>query len=230
MTQALAHILIVDDDNRIRNLLKTFLADRGYVISVAMNTTQARQILATFAIDLIILDIMMPNETGIEFAKILRRTSSIAILMLTAMDEVEERITGLLSGADDYMAKPFEPRELLLRIEKLINRSKHLAILASSNVIYFDQIQYDMTNNILSKNSEHIAISSGESKLLNILISNLGNAITREKLAELCGNINERSIDVQITRLRNKIESDPKKPRFIQTVRGQGYALFGTKL
>jgi len=225
-----AHILIVDDDNRIRNLLRTYLVDHQYIVSIAKDTKQARELLETFNIDLIILDIMMPNETGIEFAQILRRTSNIAILMLTAMGDVEERIAGLKSGADDYIAKPFEPRELLIRIEKLINRTKYLRKALNNCIIYFEQIEYDVVNNTLSKNGIHIVLSSSESKLLNILIDNLGVAIDRQELARLCGDINERSIDVQITRLRNKIELDPKKPKFIQTIRGQGYILFGTKL
>ena len=229
MTIDKAHILIVDDDNRIRNLLQTYLIGHQYVVSVAKDTTQARELLATFNIDLIILDIMMPNETCIEFAQILRQTSNVAILMLTAMGDVEERIAGLKSGADDYIAKPFEPRELLIRIEKLINRTKHLKKMLNNCIIYFGQTEYDVANNTLSKNDIHIVLSSGESKLLNILIDNLGIAINRQELAKLCGNINERSIDVQITRLRTKIESDQKKPKFIQTIRGQGYILFGTK-
>ncbi len=229
MTIDKAHILIVDDDNRIRNLLQTYLIGHQYVVSIAKDTTQARELLATFNIDLIILDIMMPNETGIEFAQILRQTSNVAILMLTAMGDVEERIAGLKSGADDYIAKPFEPRELLIRIEKLINRTKHLKKMLNNCIIYFGQTEYDVANNTLSKNDIHIVLSSGESKLLNILIDNLGIAINRQELAKLCGNINERSIDVQITRLRTKIESDQKKPKFIQTIRGQGYILFGTK-
>jgi two-component system phosphate regulon response regulator OmpR len=229
MTIDKAHILIVDDDNRIRNLLQTYLIGHQYVVSIAKDTKQARELLATFNIDLIILDIMMPNETGIEFAQILRQTSNVAILMLTAMGDVEERIAGLKSGADDYIAKPFEPRELLIRIEKLINRTKHLKKMLNNCIIYFGQTEYDVANNTLSKNDIHIVLSSGESKLLNILIDNLGIAINRQELAKLCGNINERSIDVQITRLRTKIESDQKKPKFIQTIRGQGYILFGTK-
>lgn len=224
------HILIVDDDNRIRELLKKFLMDHGYVISIAADTKEARKIISSFTIDLIILDIMMPKETGIEFAKILRQTSSVAILMLTAMGDVEQRITGLISGADDYMAKPFEPRELLIRIQKLIHNRKNLTITSDKNTIFFDQIKYNISTNILSNSNENISISSGESKLLNILIGHLGSAISREKLAKLCGNINERSVDVQITRLRNKIEADPKRPRFIQTLRGKGYALFGNRL
>ena len=229
MTIDKAHILIVDDDNRIRNLLQTYLIGHQYVVSIAKDTKQARELLATFNIDLIILDIMMPNETGIEFAQILRQTSNVAILMLTAMGDVEERIAGLKSGADDYIAKPFEPRELLIRIEKLINRTKHLKKMLNNCIIYFGQTEYDVANNTLSKNDIHIVLSSGESKLLNILIDNLGIAINRQELAKLCGNINERSIDVQITRLRTKIESDQKKPKFIQTIRGHGYILFGTK-
>ena len=229
MSMNKSHILIVDDDNRIRNLLRTYLIGHQYIISVAKDTAQARQLLAIFNIDLIILDIMMPNETGIEFAQILRQTSNVAILMLTAMGDVEERIAGLKSGADDYIAKPFEPRELLIRIEKLINRTKHLKKMLNNCIIYFGQTEYDVANNTLSKNDIHIVLSSGESKLLNILIDNLGIAINRQELAKLCGNINERSIDVQITRLRTKIESDQKKPKFIQTIRGQGYILFGTK-
>ena len=229
MTIDKAHILIVDDDNRIRNLLQTYLIGHQYVVSIAKDTKQARELLATFNIDLIILDILMPNETGIEFAQILRQTSNVAILMLTAMGDVEERIAGLKSGADDYISKPFEPRELLIRIEKLINRTKHLKKMLNNCIIYFGQTEYDVANNTLSKNDIHIVLSSGESKLLNILIDNLGIAINRQELAKLCGNINERSIDVQITRLRTKIESDQKKPKFIQTIRGQGYILFGTK-
>ncbi len=230
MTKNQSHVLIVDDDDRIRNLLKTYLMKYDYVISIARDTEQARQVLSTFNIDLIILDVMMPNETGIEFARIFRQTSAVAILMLTAMSDVEERIAGLKSGADDYIAKPFEPRELLIRIEKLIARTKYSTRLVNNNVVFFGQVEYDIESNILSKNSYHIQLSASESKLLNVLINHLGTQNNRYDLALLCGNIHERSIDVQIARLRSKIELDPKRPKHIQTIRGHGYMLLGTKL
>lgn len=227
MTAKTSHILVVDDDTRIRDLLKSYLIQHGYIVSSAKDTQEARAVLEYLVVDLIILDIMMPQENGIEFAQMLRKNeNSVAILMLTAMDDVEQRITGLVSGADDYMAKPFEPRELLIRIEKLIRHKMQLE--NAQNFAFFGDIKYDLHLNILSNNKGTIQLGSGESQLLKLLISYHKIPVSREKLAEACGNINVRSVDVQINRLREKIEVDPKKPRFIQTVRGKGYALFAS--
>lgn len=221
-----SHILVIDDDTRIRDLLKAYLCGHNYIVSTAQDTDEARKILEMLKVDLIILDIMMPKENGIEFAKILRQTSQVAILMLTAMGDVEERITGLLSGADDYMAKPFEPRELLIRIEKLIRNKQFTLDRAAGKIVYFNNISFNLDTNLLCDGDQIIPLSFGEAKLLKILCENINTPITREKLAQLCDDINERSVDVQITRLRSKIEPDKQHPRFIQTIRGKGYALF----
>ena len=218
-----SHILIVDDDQRIRSLLSEYLCTNGYFITSAKDANEARKALNIFNFDLIILDIMLPHELGTEFAAKLRKSSQIAILMLTAMESTQERIAGLEAGADDYLSKPFEPKELLLRIKKLLYRTKcHLEKI--HNFIYMGRTKYDLTKNILLNNDQAIPLSLCEIKLLDIFIENKGKSMDRELLAEKL-NINPRSIDVQITRLRNKIENDPKKPIFLQTVRGQGYIL-----
>jgi two-component system, OmpR family, phosphate regulon response regulator OmpR len=217
------HILIVDDDHRIRSLLSKYLCTNGYFVTSAKDAKEARKALSAFNFDLIILDIMLPCELGTEFAAKLRKSSQIAILMLTAMGSPQERIEGLEAGADDYISKPFEPKELLLRIKKLLYRTQY-HLQKSHNFICLGRIKYDLKKNILLNNNHVIPLSSREASLLNIFIQNPGKSMDRELLAEKL-KINPRSIDVQIIRLRNKIESDPKKPIFLQTVRGQGYVL-----
>jgi two-component system phosphate regulon response regulator OmpR len=219
--QNIHHILVVDDDDRIRNLLGKFLKDNGFFVSTSHNAENAREKLEEFIFDIIIVDVMMPSESGIEFTSNLRKKNAVPVLMLTAMGDVEDRITGLQSGADDYLPKPFEPRELLLRIHNILNRTKE----KSSKILFFGNISFDIDKGRLW-GDEDIFITSNEAKLLKILIDANGQAVMREELAKLCGGINERSIDVQITRLRNKIEQDPKKPRYLKTIRGKGYTLF----
>lgn len=218
------HLLIVDDDYRIRSLLSQYLSKNGYLITAVSTTKEAREALDLFKFDLIILDVLLPQELGTEFAQSLRKISHIAILMLTALGTPEERILGLESGADDYMAKPFDPKELLLRIAKLIERTKH-HLYKSTNYIDFGQVKYDLSKNVLIQNDETIHLSISEIKLLTALLQNKGKVIDRETLATKL-NVCPRSIDVQINRLRTKIEDDPTKPKLLQTIRGKGYALF----
>lgn len=228
MEKKIPHILIVDDDTRIRELLWRYLQENGFFVSTAKDGKEAWDILTDFSYDLVILDVMMPEESGITFTSRLRQTSNIPILMLTAMGETEDRIAGLESGADDYLPKPFEPRELLLRIERILTRTQPQNAALSSKVttILFGDMEFNYNNNRLMKNGILIPLTSGEAKLLNVLAANQGTVLLRRKLAELCDGINERSVDVQIIRLRNKIEKDPKKPFHLQTIRGEGYIFY----
>ncbi len=220
-----AHILVVDDDHRIRSLLSKFLHNNGYFVTSVKDTKEAREALDKFKFDLIVLDVMLPNELGTDFAYHLRKTSKVAILMLTAMGSPEERIKGLEAGADDYIAKPFEPKELILRIKKLLHRTKYY-FQQSNNITYFGNTKYDGTRNLLlNSDDESIPLSTSEAKLLKTFITNQEELVERELLAEEL-NINLRSVDVQVTRLRNKIEINPKKPIFLQTIRGKGYILY----
>ena len=219
------HILIVDDDTRIRELLSRYLKDKGFYVSTAKDAAEARQRMGDFSFDLMVLDVMMPGETGIEYATKLRQDSDLPILMLTAMGEAEDRISGLESGVDDYLTKPFEPKELLLRIHAILKRSQKTK--AEQQSIPIGQLRFNPENGQLYKGNETIYLTQSEASLLAILTKNIGQPVTREMLAEAMGTgINERSIDVQITRLRQKIEPDPKQPRYLQTVRGAGYTLY----
>jgi two-component system phosphate regulon response regulator OmpR len=214
------HILVIDDDDRIRNLLSKYLRDNYFLVSTAANAKEAYDILEELIPDIIIVDVMMPNETGIELTTNIRQKSNVPIIMLTALSETEDRINGLEVGADDYLAKPFEPKELLLRINNMLKRTN-----IKNTFITIGPFSFDLDNNRLSGPRGYISLTTSEAKLLSILAANQGQIITREKLAELCGGINERSIDVQIIRLRNKIEQDTKRPIYLQTVRGEGYIL-----
>ena len=217
------HILIVDDDFRIRSLLSQYLSKNGYLVTSVSDTKEAKDALKLFTFDLIILDVLLPQELGTDFAQYLRKISQVAILMLTAMATQEERIKGLESGADDYMYKPFDPKELLLRIEKLISRTKQHS--KTTDIISLGKTKLNTAKNILIENNLEIALQSSDAKLLKILLENRNQVIDRETLAKELG-VNARSIDVQIQRLRNKIEQDPKKPVRLQTIRGKGYAIF----
>lgn len=217
---AIEHILVIDDDRRIRNLLACFLQDNGYFVSTAANTKEARALLKEYRVNLMVVDVMMPDETGIEFSKKIRQTLDTPILMLTAMGDTEDRIAGLESGADDYLAKPFEPKELLLRIKRIIQRTSPKS---QNHMVHFGNYTFNAQTGDLSQQGKPIAVTSNEVQLLQILTSHVSEIISREKLAVMCGNINERSVDVQITRLRNKIEADIKNPRHLKTVRGKGY-------
>lgn len=221
-----AHILVVDDDNRLRSLLQRFLRDNGFYISVAKNAAEARERLRDYKFDLLIVDIMMPEETGLEFLEKLRRESSMPVIMLTAMGETEDRIAGLETGADDYLPKPFEPKELVLRIKNILRRAPQEDGQAVEK-LNLGLCCYDMVKKeLLTKQGTVIHITPVEQAMLNVLGQKSGQIFTREKLAEILGaGQSPRSIDVQITRLRKKIEKDSKNPRYLQTVRGKGYML-----
>lgn len=219
------HILIVDDDNRILKLLKKFLNQNGFLVSSCTSANDATILLSNFVFDLMILDVMMPEITGIEFAKKIKDSGAILpIVMLTALSEPQDRIKGLEAGANDYITKPFEPRELLLRINNLINSHKRYK--KEQEVIKFGNNSYNLVTKVFQQNDIDINLSSSEINLLETLIKAENNAITRDDLSEILGGLNLRSVDVQIVRLRNKIEKDPKNPQFLKTIRNKGYALY----
>lgn len=218
------HILVVDDDTRLRELLRKFLSDNGYAVTIASDAAEARQRLAGLAFDLIILDVMMPGETGLEFARSLRQRDSIPILMLTAMGEAEDRISGLESGADDYLPKPFEPRELLLRIGSILRRVPRDSDMLKE--IRLGPFVYDVVRRELRRDGHPVHLTTAENALMSILAAAPGRSYSREDLGARLGNgANPRTVDVQVTRLRKKLEDDPRMPRYLQTVRGVGYSL-----
>jgi len=222
------HILVVDDDDRLRALLKQYLTEQGFFVSTAADTQQADALLQHFVVDLMVLDVMMPRESGIEYAQRLKgHNAAPPILLLTARVEAEDRIAGLESGAQDYLAKPFAPRELLLRMENILQRSTASApadILSS--VAVFGDYRFDLQTGRLTSPEGAIYLTSSEIECLRILAESAGQPVSRERMAELAGDLNnERSVDVQINRLRKKIEPQPSKPLYIQTVRHAGYVL-----
>lgn len=221
--EPIIHLLIIDDDRRIRQLLGKFLTDRGYFVTMAEDAFVAREKLQTFRFDLIIVDVMMPGETGFDFTRTLRQSNDTPVIMLTAMGEVDDRITGLESGADDYLPKPFEPRELLLRIQRILARTR---LPETTQSVRFGSVTFQRDTSSLIQDGTLLPLTSGEAQLLALLCQKPGSPITREELAKQCGGINERSVDVQITRLRQKLEPDPKKPRYVKTIRGKGYVLY----
>lgn len=226
MDKEKTHILVVDDDTRLRSLLQRFLRENGFYVSVAKDAEDARSRLQDYKFDLLIVDIMMPNETGLEFLTKFRMESNIPVIMLTAMGETADRIAGLEIGADDYLPKPFEPIELVLRIKNILKRAPQERELIQDK---FDLglCIYDINKKELTtKQGMIIHITPVEQALLGVLGQKSGQIFTREKLAEMLGaGQSPRSIDVQITRLRKKIEKDSKNPRYLQTVRGKGYML-----
>jgi len=223
------HILVVDDDTRLRELLKTFLSRNGFRVSTAKHAAEARQHLDALDFDLIVLDVMMPGQTGLDFAAELRQTNDVPILMLTAMGEPKDRIAGLEKGVDDYLAKPFEARELLLRIQNVLRRGRPVAAADAVPVdrkITFGPFQFDLDLGELTEKGKRIPLTDAEIALLRALAGQLGQVLSREALSKSVGSdVNERAIDVQVTRLRRKIEPDPGFPRYLRTVRGQGYRL-----
>ena len=217
-------ILVVDDDERLRALLHKFLTENGFTVMTCAHAEEARHILDVFAFDLIVLDIMMPGETGLELTQSLADKINTPILLLTAMGEGHHRVDGLEKGAEDYLTKPFEPQELLLRVKKIIKRTGSMN--RSDALCQLGMYTFHVNKGLLYRGDELVKITDTEAKLLSILFHKKGLPISREALAEeTMLNINPRSIDVQITRLRKKIESDPKMPRYIQTVRHEGYVL-----
>ncbi len=234
MDTELPHILAVDDDDRLRELLRKYLTEKGFMVSTASDAADARNKLATIDFDLIVLDLMMPGESGLELAGDLRRTSAIPILMLTAMAEPDDRITGLEQGADDYLAKPFEPRELLLRINSILRRVRapaaNGAVAQGPALVRLGNVVFDMERNILSRDGTPIRLTDVEESLLRALARHPGAVLDRDELTRRTGaggggSEGGRAVDVQVTRLRRKIEPDPKVPRYLQTVRGKGYVL-----
>ncbi len=226
MTAERSHILVVDDDTRLRELLRKYLSENGYAVTTAAAAEEARQRLSGLAFDLIVLDLMMPGESGLEFARSLRAAANpIPILMLTAMGETSDRITGLEAGADDYLTKPFEPRELLLRIGSILRRVPR-EVEPELAELRMGPFTYDVARQELRRGHEVIYLTTAEVALLAILAESPGKTYTREELGSRTGSAtNLRTVDVQVTRLRKKIEDDPRMPRYLQTVRGTGYAL-----
>ena len=217
------HILIVDDDDRIRDLLKDYLSENNYIISTAENANQAKERLKYFKFDIIILDVMMPGQNGYELTKEIKEQMKIPIILLTAKGEIENRIKGLELGADDYLGKPFEPKELLLRIKNTINRNNKIDLESKHRV---GDAEIDLNKMIIYLNSKSKKISNTEKKVLIEMLSNPGTTFSREEIGKVSGINQERSIDVMITRLRQKIELDPKNPKYLQTIRGSGYVLW----
>lgn len=220
------HILVVDDDTRLRELLRRYLAGEGFRVTAAADAAEARERLAGVAFDLIVLDVMMPGESGLELTESLRRTHDTPIVLLTARGAPEDRIAGFEHGADDYLAKPFEPRELLLRIRTILRRTA-AAPSAAEGPVTLGEAVFDPERGTLTRAGETVRLTGGEAALLAALARRAGEILTREDIAAALGQADagERAIDVQVTRLRRKIEPDPREPVFLQTVRGRGYVL-----
>jgi two-component system phosphate regulon response regulator OmpR len=222
-----AHLLVVDDDQRLRDLLRRYLVESGFRITTAGDAAEARAKLQSMEFDLLILDVMMPGESGLELTESLRQSSNVPILLLTAMAESENRIDGLERGADDYLTKPFEPRELVLRIRNILQRVTPAAPPAPVvEELHLGTLRFDLKRNALYRGEEPVHLTEAETALLVALARQPGEPVSREALsleAQCSGNL--RTVDVQMTRLRRKIERDPKFPRYLQTVRGTGYVL-----
>jgi two-component system phosphate regulon response regulator OmpR len=221
------HLLVIDDDRRIRDLLSRFLAGEGYRVSTAETAADARAKLIGLSFDLLILDVMMPGESGFDLAQSIRGSSNVPILMLTARDAAESRIKGLEMGADDYLSKPFEPRELSLRIASILKRARPAATPPVESV-RFGPFVYHLNRGELRKGEEIIRLTDREREMLRILSSTPGETVARLALACNGGTVSERAVDVQVNRLRRKIERNPANPMFVQTVRGIGYRLVVT--
>ena len=216
------HLLVVDDDNRIRSLLKKYLSSHGFRVSSAANAYKARKLMETLHFDLLIIDIMMPGESGLELTNSLREQGNIPILLLTARAEANERIEGLRLGADDYLVKPFEPEELVLRIQAILRRSLRFEL--DGSILVFGDWKFNPATRDLQGPGGRVSLTDSEANLLSALAKTPGEPVSRLSLSEDT-DAAERSVDVQMARLRRKIEADPKNPRFLQTVRGSGYRL-----
>lgn len=224
------HILIIDDDERLRTLLTTFLRRNGFLVSRARDAQQARKLLSGLRFDLLVMDVMMPGENGISLCRDLRQRLNVPIMLLTARGETPDRISGLEAGADDYLGKPFDPKELLLRINAILRRSPAAdAPPDTPRVLALGQLSYRVNEGELWQGQEQLRLTVNEAQLMAIFANHVGEALSRSFLVEKLGRggdiAQERAVDVQITRLRRKIESDPKQPRYLQTVRGAGYVL-----
>lgn len=230
MTDPVPHLLITDDDERIRDLLRKFLVRNGFLVSVARDAMHARRILSGLEFDLLVIDVMMPGEDGVALTHALRETIKTPILLLTAKGDTADRIAGLEAGADDYLAKPFEPKELLLRINAILRRMPEPeADNITPKVLTMGSVRFDIDRAELLRGEDMIRLTATETQLMRIFSEHLREPVSRAKLVEDLGRdrgqAQERAVDVQITRLRRKIEADPKQPRYLQTVRGEGYML-----
>jgi two-component system phosphate regulon response regulator OmpR len=218
------HLLVVDDDRRIRALLSRFLLGEGYRVSTAQSAAEARAKLEGLSFDLLILDVMMAGENGFDFARDIRTASTVPILMLTARDEKESRIMGLEIGADDYLAKPFEPRELSLRVANILKRARPPRT-APAESVRFGPFVFHLATGELRRGDEPVRLTERECEMLRVLASHVGETVPRQALAGNGDAVSERTVDVQVNRLRRKIETDPANPLIVQTVRGVGYRL-----
>ena len=223
MDNFIAHILVVDDDDGIRSLVKKYLYENNFLITTAENAEDAKKKIELIKFDLIILDIMMPGKSGLEFISENKKKLQTPVILLTAKGEPDERIEGLEIGADDYLPKPFEPKELILRIKNILDKTKTIT---QKRIIEFDKIKIDLNRLIIKKNNKDYKINNTEKLILEKMINNPGKTFSRENIGSLINLDKERSIDVIITRLRKKIEDDPKNPKFLQTIRGAGYVLW----
>ena len=223
MNNNLQHLLIIDDDDKIRNLLKSYLIEHSFLISTASNAEEAKELLRYIIFDLLIVDIMMPGQDGYELTKDIRRSSLTPIIHLTAMNESENRVHGLEIGADDYLSKPFEPKELLLRIRNIINKTSTKNI---KNKIQLDNIVIDLSSGSIKGRTADLSLNQNELKILQLLSANPGKSFSRDQLITELNFSQERTLDVCINRLRKKIEKNPKIPRFLRTKRGSGYELW----
>ena len=224
MSEIEPHLLVVDDDLRLRELLRRYLSEHGFRVTVAEDAAAARGQLASFTFDLVVLDVMMPGESGLDLTRALRGEGQVPVLLLTAMAEPEDRVNGLEHGAEDYLVKPFEPRELVLRIRNILQRRP--AVDTARRELRFGGCRFDAARGELFRGSDIVHLTAAETGLLGALAQHAGEAVSREELslaAPFSGNV--RNVDVQVTRLRRKIERDPRFPRYLQTVRGTGYVL-----
>jgi len=218
-----AHILVVDDDDGIRELVKQYLNQNNFLVSSANSAEDALEKIQVIKFDLIILDIMMPGKSGLEFTIENKKKINTPIILLTAKGEASERVKGLEVGADDYLPKPFEPKELILRIKNILNKTQ---IDAKKRMVSFGNIEINLNKHLIIKNNEEFKINSTEKTILEVMINSPGKTFSREEIGSIIKLDKERSIDVVITRLRKKIEVDPKNPKYLQTLRGEGYVLW----
>ena len=223
MNKFVAHILVVDDDDGIRDLVKQYLNENNFLVTTANSAEDANKKIEVVKFDLIVLDIMMPGKSGLEFTRENKNAVNTPIILLTAKGEVSERVEGLEVGADDYLPKPFEPKELVLRIKNILNKTKRRDL---KRVIDFGSIKIDLNKHLIIKNSKEYKINNTEKIILEEMINSPGKTFSRDEIGRILNLDKERSIDVIITRLRKKIESDPKNPKYLQTIRGAGYVLW----
>ena len=223
MNKFKAHVLVVDDDDGIRNLVKQYLNENNFLVTTAISAEDAVKKINLIKFDLIVLDIMMPGKNGLEFTIENKQKINTPIILLTAKGEASERVEGLEVGADDYLPKPFEPKELILRIKNILNKTKSKNI---KRVIDFGNIAIDLNKHLIIKNDKEFKINNTEKTILEVMINSPGKTFSREEIGRIINLDKERSIDVIITRLRKKIEVDPKNPKYLQTLRGEGYVLW----